>query len=221
MTAPLTAPCPLCETPEAPLFHEERDRRYFRCPTCALVFLDPAQRPAHEQEAARYRRHRNDASDAGYVRFLQQLIDPLGAVVPPGSRGLDYGCGPQPVLGEILAARGYAMASYDPLFFPQASLLDGPYDFVTCCEVIEHVHDPQGAFALFAHLLRAGGTLGMMTRFYDLDGPFAEWWYRRDFTHVCFYCEATMRWIAGQYGWRLTIPAPHVALFTVEGASVD
>ena len=65
-------------------------------------------------------------------------------------------------------------------------------------------------------LLQKGGTLAIMTRFYGVEAPFAQWWYRRDPTHVCFYCEETMRWIASNRGWCMECPTPHVALFAID-----
>ena len=132
-----------------------------------------------------------------------------------GARGLDFGCGPAPVLASLLTNAGYPCAAYDPLFAPDAALLDERYDFVACSEVVEHVHDPAGVFARFGRLLGRGGLLGVMTRFHDIDTPFATWWYRRDPTHVCFYAEATMRWIAAGRGWEVSFPRPDVALFSV------
>jgi SAM-dependent methyltransferase len=190
-------------------------RRYARCATCTLLFLDPAQRPSPADEARRYARHENAPDDAGYRAFLDRLCAPLAARLRPGAAGLDFGCGPSPVLGAMLTAAGFPTESYDPLFHPDASLLERRYDFVACCEVLEHVHQPAATLDRFARLLGGGGVLGVMTRFYGVEQPFEQWWYRRDPTHVCFYAESTMRWMAARRGWSLSVPAPHVALFDV------
>jgi hypothetical protein len=63
-------------------------------------------------------------------------------------------------------------------------------------------------------MLAPGGILGVMTMFHPGEGSFADWWYRRDPTHVCFYNEATMRWIGERYGLRTDFPAPNVTMFT-------
>jgi len=45
----------------------------------------------------------------------------------------------------------------------------------------------------------------------DID--FKEWWYHRDATHVCFYRQETMEWIARRFGWRVVFPLKNVILF--------
>lgn len=87
------------------------------------------------------------------------------------------------------------------------------HDFIACSEVVEHLHDPAATFTLFASLLSSGGARGVMTRFLPGDTPFADWWYRRDPTHVCFYAASTMRWIATRHAWSLELARPDVALF--------
>lgn len=166
-------------------------------------------------EVVRYQEHNNEADDPGYEAFLRKLGDPMLERLPIGARGLDFGCGPTPVLARVLTGAGRPCAAYDPLFLPDEALLDRVYDFVTATEVLEHLHDPAAVFDRFARLLARGGHLGVMTRFYGHEAPFDRWWYRRDPTHVCFFVEDTMRWIAADRGWTVEIPRPHVAIFAV------
>lgn len=211
--------CPLCAARESITFHtDSAAREYLRCPACQLIFLDPEQRLPFSEEASRYLEHRNDGADEGYVNFLRRLADPVAGRLPEGARGLDFGCGPAPVLSDLLTTWGFPCAAYDPFFQPDEALLAGQYDFVTCSEVVEHLHDPGDTFALLGRLLDRGGLLGVMTRFYGHEAPFESWWYRRDPTHVCFYAEPTMRWIARRHGWSVEFPRAHVALFTVPAA---
>lgn len=203
--------CPLCGTANASeLLAAERD--YWRCAECALVFVSPDQRPAFEEESRRYRLHRNDAQDAAYLAFLSRLADPMIAATPVGSRGLDYGCGPTPALAQLLTESGRPTESYDPLFFPDDSVLARAADFVTCSEVAEHAHDPRALLETLGRVVKPGGRVGIMTRWYD-GRDFAAWGYRRDVTHVCFFAQHTMRWIGEQFGWELFLPARDVALF--------
>lgn len=190
-------------------------RTYARCHACALISLEPTQRPLPLAEAMRYTEHRNVEGDAGYRRFLERLSIPLSRRLSPGQHGLDFGCGPAPVLATIMTGMGFPTVGYDPLFAPQEELLARRYDFVSCSEVVEHLHDPSAVFELLGRLLDGGGVLGVMTRFHRPEIPFEHWWYRRDTTHVCFYAEETMRWIASHHGWAVEIPDPDVALFSV------
>lgn len=203
--------CPLCAAPALPLLTVAA-RAYFRCPGCELRFLDPRQRPGPEAERAHYLTHRNDPGDPGYRRFLSRLADPLLARLAPASKGLDYGCGPGPALAAMLREAGHAVALYDPVFAPDAAVLDTTYDFVTCTETAEHFHHPARDFARLRGLVRPGGRLALMTCFQTDDGRFAGWHYRMDPTHVVFYREATLRRLAGAWGWDIEVPVKDVAL---------
>lgn len=205
--------CPLCAGHELSLLLRDGGRRYFRCPQCDLISVHPTDRPSRAEESQRYLSHENDAADIGYVSFLRRLADPLCDVVPPGAHGIDVGCGPAPVLGELLTASGRPTVSYDPLFFPSTELLNVTYDFVTCSEVVEHAHDPAALFRQLVGLLHAGGALGVMTALHEDARNFDTWWYRRDVTHVCFYSAHTMRWVAELFDLALFLPAANVALF--------
>jgi SAM-dependent methyltransferase len=211
--------CPLCTAPISVGYLETSDRRYFRCAECDLVFVHPDDRPGPEEEAARYLAHRNSGDDAGYVRFLRRLADPVCARMPAGSRGLDVGCGPVPVLAELLTDAGRPTVSHDPLFRPAKEVFRDTYDFVTCSEVVEHAHDVAALFAQLVGVLRPGGTLGVMTSLLDDRTDFESWWYRRDLTHVCFYSDVTMRWIGRRWSLDVEISAPNVILFARDVAT--
>jgi SAM-dependent methyltransferase len=195
------------------VYHVDGPREYRRCEECALIFVPAAMRLTPLAEVMRYVEHDNRRDDPRYVQFLRRLADPLRDRLVPGARGLDFGSGPVPVLGELLTAAGLPTVSYDPVFAADESLLEHRYDFIACSEVVEHLHEPGAVFERFARLLRPGGTLGIMTRFYGHEAPFDVWWYRRDPTHVCFYREETMAWIADRHRWRVELPVPNVALF--------
>ena len=208
--APL--PCPLCATHGAPAILRD-GRTFHQCAACALIFVDPADHLTANAEAARYREHRNAGGDPEYLAFLRRLGDPVVARTTVGARGLDFGSGPVPALGEWLSATGRPTCPYDPLFAPDAGALSRTYDFVTCSEVVEHARDPAAMFAQLAGLVAPGGLLAVMTQFHHGAAAFATWWYRRDRTHVAFYDATTMAWIAGRYGWALELPGGGVALF--------
>ena len=212
--------CPLCDAPVSPGIIAG-SRSYARCPDCALISLDPAQRPLPLDEVVRYTEHRNLESDKGYRRFLERLSISVTARLTSGARGLDFGCGPVAVLAGIMTNAGFPTVGYDPLFAPRDELLARRYDFITCSEVVEHLHEPSRVLALFERLLEEGGVLGVMTRFHRPEVPFETWWYRRDSTHVCFYAEATMQWIASHHGWTVEIPSSDVAIFEVPARRKD
>jgi SAM-dependent methyltransferase len=215
--APLPDPeahrcCIVCGSLSAGFFAGLEGRRYSRCAACQATFLHPADRLSPGEERARYLLHRNDPGDEGYRRFLSRLAGPLLGRLAPRSRGLDYGCGPGPVLAGILREAGHRMNIYDPFFAPDPEPLGDTYDFVTCTEAAEHFHRPEEEFARLDSLLKPGGWLAVMTRFLEDGVCFASWSYRRDPTHVVFYRRETMRHIAVRYGWTCDFPAGDVAL---------
>lgn len=207
-----TPSCPLCREHQTFWLVQVEQRDYYRCPTCQLRFLDPDAHPGPEAERAVYDLHQNDPADPGYRRFLAQLAEPLLKKLPPDSRGLDFGCGPGPALAAMMIEAGHRVALYDPLYVPDAGVLEGHYDFVTCTEVAEHFHDPAREFERLDALLRPGGWLGIMTRFQTEDDRFADWHYRRDPTHVVFYRTETMEWLGQRYGWEIETWPPGIVV---------
>ncbi|MBU2531886.1 MAG: class I SAM-dependent methyltransferase [Alphaproteobacteria bacterium] len=207
-----TARCLLCASADVALFQYLEGRLYWRCGTCALTYLDPGQRLLPEDEFNHYLSHENDVDDPGYRRFLSRLSAPLLQRLPPGSRGIDYGCGPGPALAHMLREAGHHVALYDPFFVPDKAVLRVTYDFITCTEVAEHFHEPANEFARFDAMLRPGGLLGLMTSFQTDDTRFATWHYRRDPSHVSFYKRDTLAFMADRMGWRFESPAKDIAL---------
>lgn len=212
--SPVCTPrCPLCHAPGPAHFASLREGEYWRCPACGLTFLHPDGHPDAAAERAQYETHENDPLDPGYRRFLGRLAEPLVARLPAGAEGLDYGCGPGPALAMMLREAGFPTAVYDPFYVPDTAPLERQWDFITCTEVVEHFHHPAVEFDRLHGLLRPGGWLGVMTELLTDDARFAGWRYRRDPTHVAFYSEAVLTWIARRYGYALQRPGRNVALF--------
>jgi len=190
--------CPLCRNCKGLAIVSGPDQReYFHCPDCWLVFADPRHHLAMEDEAARYRLHRNSLEDAGYVAFLRQAIDPLLPRLRPSMRGLDYGCGPSPTLSRILAQHGLRCDDYDPLFFSEE--LEPTYDFVFATECFEHFFRPADEVARLRSLLPVGGYLAIMTEPWDQLEKLPTWYYMHDPTHVVFYHRRTFDFICERF----------------------
>lgn len=203
--------CPLCGAVTGAPWRETTGV-YRHCPRCDLVSRDPTTWLDADAERAYYGTHDNRMDDPGYRRFLVQLAEPLMARLPPSCRGLDYGCGAAPALAAMLTAAGFPTVGYDPFFAPDESRLDAQYDFVTCTEVIEHMHDPLGDLARIDALLRPAGWVGLMTELRPPMTDFARWHYHRDPTHVGFHSEASLRWIAARFGWQMKSASRRVIL---------
>ena len=185
---------------------------YWRCEACAARFLDQRHLPTREEERAHYLHHENHPDDPGYRDFLSRIAAPLLARLSPGARGLDYGCGPGPALAAMLREAGHNVALYDPFFHPDPTPLSEIYDFVTCTETVEHFHRPAIEFERLMALVRPGAWLAIMTCFQTDDARFQGWHYRKDPTHVVFYREETLRYLAASRGWLIDVPVKDVAL---------
>ncbi|MFW6346660.1 MAG: methyltransferase, partial [Halomonas sp.] len=59
---------------------------------------------------------------------------------------------------------------------------------------------------------RPGGWLGLMTKRVTEREAFARWHYILDPTHVCFFSEATFRWLAESLDMSVAFPAADVVL---------
>lgn len=204
--------CPVCESGHLMPFRVVAGKAYLRCPECSATVMEAGCRLSTDEERAIYELHDNLPGDAGYRRFLAKVSEPLIKKLASDAQGLDFGCGPGPVLAAMLGDAGYKVALYDPFFHPDRSALNQRYDFITCTEVVEHLHRPAEVFRQLDALLKPGGWLAIMTCFQTDDDRFDHWHYRRDPTHVVFYREQTFAWLAGHYGWRLEIPRKDVAL---------
>ena len=42
---------------------------------------------------------------------------------------------------------------------------------------------------------------------------FRGWHYHSDATHISFYSQRTMRWLAERFGWSVRFPREHVTIF--------
>ena len=204
--------CPVCTTPDAAHYLCVDGSDYFLCSSCRAIFVDPAALLSKEKEQERYLLHENNPDDPGYRRFLERLALPLLKEIPPASSGLDYGCGPTPLLAQIIREHGHRAVVYDPYFFPDASVLTERYDFITCSEAAEHFYAPAAEFERLSTMLKPGGILALMTSLWDDSVDFATWYYRKDPTHVVFYHEETFRFLADRLGFSCTFPAQNIIL---------
>lgn len=200
----MNGPCPLCEgIPAAPRAVLRAERRWLlHCGRCDLLFAPKAEQVTPAQEIARYRLHENTIDNAGYVARFERLMGALPAAAGPPGRALDYGCGPGPVLVELLRRRGWDATGYDPLFAVDVDL-SRPFDVVTCTEVVEHFRAPRSSWAHLAERVRPGGWLAVTTLLHPGPERVDGWWYSRDETHVAFYSRRTLEWIAAWRGWRV------------------
>lgn len=190
--------CPLCRNNsfEALDVTARPAGSYWLCFDCHLLFKEPSQRLTAAAEKSRYEEHINGGE--GHRRFLEPVRQALRDLPLSGSRGLDWGSGPEPLLSRLLSDDGYQMSCYDPFFGPPLPT-DGPFDFITLTEVIEHFFEPVRDLEKLISFLGPGGYLVVMTdpvpeswwdmSLADRQAWFGSWAYRRDLSHVSFFSD--------------------------------
>lgn len=202
--------CLLCQSPHSAPFKVDKKpvRSYFHCAECDLIFMDPAERLGPQEEKLRYDEHQNHSSP-GYLAFFEPLINSIeehfkaAGVMGSSLTSLDFGCGPTALLSQLLNLRGFKTHDYDLYYHPNQDELRKTYHLVTSTEVWEHLYNPRTEIERMLRLLKPGGLLGVMTSGHRGEAVFHDWHYRRDTTHVVFFSEQTMQWIAKTYKMQL------------------
>lgn len=206
--------CGLCEGDSLTHYHQDKFRDYWQCQRCKLVSVSPEQRLSAEQEKAIYDSHENSLTDPGYRRFLSRLAEPLCARLPAAQSGLDFGCGPGPLLAKMLTEAGHRMAVYDLYYADDPKVLDHQYDFITCSEVIEHLAQPGTVLRRLLTMLKPGAPLALMTKLVIDQARFATWHYKNDQTHIAFFSRETFAYIAEQFNTQVEVIGNDVIILT-------
>ncbi|MCP5062629.1 MAG: class I SAM-dependent methyltransferase [Ignavibacteriae bacterium] len=192
--------CPLCNS-YSEIFYQFKKRLYYQCNNCLGIFVDKKLIPNRDAEIKRYKEHKNDVNDENYQSFVSPITSAIMRDFSQESKGLDFGAGTGPVISKILKDNNFKIALYDPLFHNYPNILESQYNYIACCEVIEHFHSPPKEFSLLKNLLMQNGKLYCMTSLYDKSIDFHNWNYKNDLTHVFIYQEDTTHWIKKNFGF--------------------
>lgn len=192
--------CKVCNSND--LESLDLDSRYYFCNECEVIFIDQQEIVDPEEEKSRYEGHDNNHQNEGYVKMFKDFID---EVVEPhfdlndSISALEFGCGPGPVLADLLGKKVGEVDLYDPYFYPEKVFADQKYDLITSTEVFEHFSDPVKEMELLTSHLKDGGYLAVMTSFHPGPEEFEDWWYKWDPTHIVFYNQKTFEKIASDF----------------------
>lgn len=190
--------CPLC-TNQGDDFYEKNNLRYYKCPVCDGIYMDNQLWPNKEAEKLRYQTHNNDVNDRGYQQFVSPITSAILINFSTSDMGLDFGAGTGPVISKILNDNNYNIKQYDPYFHNKPKLLTEKYNFIACCEVIEHFYNPLKEFQLLKKMLIPNGKLYCMTDIFNKSIDFNQWYYKNDPTHVFIYQQKTFEWIKKEF----------------------
>jgi len=192
--------CPLCNT-KTQAFFTLKNTEYYKCATCFAVSMHPKNYVNSKEEKNRYKTHNNNVNDKNYQKFVQPIVGAIFKNFNTTSLGLDFGCGTGPVITKLLRDKNYTITTYDPFFDNNTKALKKSYNYIACCEVIEHFYNPLKEFQLLKLLLKPNGKLYCMTEFYNETISFEKWYYKNDETHVFFYHKNTCKWIQENIGF--------------------
>jgi hypothetical protein len=178
------------------------------------VFVPKSFFLTSDREKALYDLHENHLQDEGYERFLNRLYKPLSNRLTIPAKGLEFGCGPTPMLAKMFTDNGFEMSLFDLFYFPDAEALTQDYDFISATEVVEHLQDPAFELNRLWSLLNPGGFFGIMTkRVLGLEA-FKSWHYKNDPTHIIFFSEHTFLYLAKEWQAELEFVEKDVVIFT-------
>ena len=192
--------CKICSSEE--LEKIRLDEKYYFCNNCEVIFIDQQEVVDPAEEKSRYEGHDNSHQNEGYVNmfkdFIDEVIEPHLNLTKEMSV-LEFGCGPGPVLADLLEEKSLEVDRYDPYFFPEKIFAGQNYDLITSTEVFEHFLDPVKEMELLTSHLKDGGYLAVMTSFHPGPDEFEDWWYKWDPTHITFYNQKTFQKLASDF----------------------
>lgn len=206
--------CILCKSEAVTNYFNNPSHTFLKCSNCGSVFRNPSTFLSAEEEKSRYLNHNNDVNDPNYQKFVSPIVESVLNDFKAPASGLDFGAGTGPVIARLLRERRYHISLYDPFFHPDTSVFSDRYDFIVCCEVIEHFHHPLNEFQRLRKLLKKGGKLYCMTDPLDANLDFAAWYYKEDPTHVIFFMQENIHWIARNVGFTEAVQEGRLIVFT-------
>ena len=206
--------CPLCSGTQIHHYFSDDRRGSRQCGACRLVFVPENQFVSSSEEKAIYDLHQNFSNDWRYRDFLNRLLIPLQQRLQPGQRGLDFGSGPGPTLSVMFEEAGYTMRIYDCFYATDHSVFEQQYDFITSTETIEHLHDSGKELDRLWALLKPSGHLGVITTLLVDHDTFAQWHYKNDPTHVCFFSQHTFSALATHWQAQIDFLTDDLVIFT-------
>ena len=182
-------------------FYTRLKKEYYFCSQCFSISMGVHNRMNATDEKSHYEKHENDVDDAGYQKFVSPIVEAILKQFKPHHHGLDFGSGTAPVITKMLQNQNYHVVPYDHYFENKPELLTETYNYIACCEVMEHFYDPKKEFVMLAKMLKPNGKLFCKTTLYSEKVSFDSWYYKNDLTHVFFYHEKTIAWISKNLGF--------------------
>ncbi|WP_333840239.1 class I SAM-dependent methyltransferase [Pelomicrobium sp.] len=197
--------------------------KLFECCACGLIYKTAVPAPAFlaeifgRQAAAKWSGSHDFSAEATKLLRLmgRSAFDVLDVGAADGA--LLKACAESGIQGRRSAldvlrypgVEGFVSSEFIEGFLDDALLQWSrePYDVVTLFDVLEHLYQPQRAFANLGLLVKPGGQVVIETGNIDSFWPrrfgIHEWWYVRLFEHHVFWTPRALTRIAAVYGFEL------------------
>jgi 2-polyprenyl-6-hydroxyphenyl methylase/3-demethylubiquinone-9 3-methyltransferase len=190
---------------------------YHRCATCGFLFTRGLDHWTQAELEAHVYNEGYAAVDPEYAQarpdgWVEQLAGLFGQEFPRLSV-LDWGGG-NGRLAEGLRAKGVLRAeTYEPFQPAFRTLPEGPFNFITCVEVLEHLPDPRQALGLMAAELPEKSCMLLSTLLQpdDLEAQGTGWWYLAPRNgHISLFSRQALEGLLAERGFRLEVLQPHI-----------
>lgn len=191
--------CPLCQSTSKLFFQNT----HYRCNNCFGIFKAKEFHLVGNDEKDIYDKHINISTDIRYQDFLSPITNSVMEDKNKNTIGLDFGCGKDSAIIEVLRTNKYKVEGYDLFYKNDLELLENKYDYITSSEVIEHFANPKKEFELFIKLLNPNGSLYLMTDIFDEETTdFSKWYYKNDPTHIFMYQKQSFEYIKDSFNFK-------------------
>lgn len=212
--------CAVCRG-EAGFFlkNPESGRIFYRCAGCGYIFSGPSERRlSGEEERSFFKGQWEQNPDGGNVGCYPHILSLVQSCGIAPVKALDFGCGNGGLM-RLLRANGIPAYGIDrvrvdndmrPFVFTDlAALPPMKFDLITAIEVFEHLPDPAAVLdSLLARLSPEGFlfiTTALTNRAMAHIKYFPHWIYQKDPTHIGFFAERTMEFLARKNGLELQV----------------
>lgn len=195
--------CRLCRSDSCMPFAKDTIREYVRCENCTLIFVPDYNTLSSTEEKERYSHHNNTRNNEEYVTYLTKFTNELQRIPLSHPKILDYGCGENAVLTDILKRSGIDCKAYDPLYTINEITPNSTFDIIIMCEVIEHMRSIRNDVHLLTSLLSRTGYIIIKSELLEETREFTNWWYTKDQTHINFFSTLSIQAFSELLGMRV------------------
>ena len=169
---------------------------YDFCEKCGFLCKTADFILSSEDEYNRYLLHNNSSND-NYINYQENFFNEIKDFL--GEKNLDYGCGDNHILANILTKNNYETLFYDLYFYPNENYEKHRYNAIILEEVIEHLNKPLDVLDRLVSLLEKDGKLIIRTNLIPPNVFDGKWWYLRDTTHISFFDIKTFQYISNLF----------------------